>query len=354
MIRIYSLMFALLILESTLGLHGQTLILNDAITGAPSTGPLARIPLDSKSRLQLDRALKAKNYKTAEALLIHHIRQNPRSPRLLVLLGNISFLGGNNLNSAIAFKKAEVLGPLEEPARFMLALDYVILKRNEWARQEFGKLVEASPENALYHYWLSKVEYDDNKFAASIEHAQKAIELDSTFERAYDTLGLCYEARGEHEKAVRSYKEAIRLNRESKTPSPWPPQNLGALLVKLNQLDQAEDYLRESLRYAPDFPRVHYQLGRLWEKRKNYSEALGELKLAVKNDPTFPDPHYTLGRIQWKVGEKEAAEASWKTFEELKKIAQKQKSRVIPLPSDIAGPAPPEKSSQAGSATSHP
>ena len=354
MTRIHSLIFALLILGPALGLHGQTLILKDPITGAPSTGPLANIPLNSKSRLQLDRALKAKNYKNAEALLIRHIRQNPRSPRLLVLLGNISFLGGNNLNSAIAFKKAEVLGPLEEPARFMLALDYVILKRNDWARQEFGKLVEVSPENALYHYWLSKVEYDDNKFTASLKHAQKAIELDSTFERAYDTLGLCYEARGEHEKAVTSYKEAVRLNREKKTPSPWPPQNLGALLVKLNQLDQAEDYILESLRYAPDFPRAHYQMGRLWEKRKNYPAALEELKLAVKNDPSFPDPHYTLGRIQWEVGEKEAAEASWKKFEDLKKTARKQKSRVIPLSGDVAVPFPLENPSPVDSTTSQP
>ena len=55
------------------------------------------------------------------------------------------FLRGRPLNAAVALKKAEAIGPLDERSRFTLVMAYVALGRRDWARPELAKLVEAAP-----------------------------------------------------------------------------------------------------------------------------------------------------------------------------------------------------------------
>ncbi len=330
--RTRTLFMVLIMLAWVLCLRAEDLILEDATRGLASSARLGITSLDPDQRARLERALKNRHDEEAETILVDHIGKRPRSPKLLALLGNIFFRDGKFLNSVIAFKKAEALGPLEERSRFVLALAFVILKQNRWARRELEMLLKSAPREARYYYWLSRVDYDDNRFVLAINNAQKAIQLDPALMKAYDNLGLCYEAQGKHDDAIRSYQEAVRRNREQNLPSPWPPRNLGALLVTLNRIEEAEEYLQESLRYAPHFPRAHYMLGRMWEKRKNYPEALRELKLAVQYDPTYPEPHYALGRIHWQQGREATAQAAWKRFKELKKKAGEKKFPTLTLP----------------------
>jgi tetratricopeptide (TPR) repeat protein len=223
------------------------------------------------------------------------------------------------LQCAIALKKAEALAPLNDQDRFTLALAYIILNHQDWARPELEKLAANDPHNALYPYWLGRLDYHAMQFKLAVTRFQKVLELDPHFMKGYDNLGLCYEAMGKYDDAIPIYDEAIRLNREKPNPSPWPPLNLGTLLVKLGKLEDARTALQESLRYDSRFPKAHYQMGLLLEKEKKDEEAIEELHLAINYDPAYPDPHYVLGRIYQRLGDKCQAEAAWNTFQKLKK-----------------------------------
>jgi tetratricopeptide (TPR) repeat protein len=150
------------------------------------------------------------------------------------------------------------------------------------------------------------------QFKAAEANLQKALK------KAYDNLGLTYEAVGRYDDAIRLYQQAILMNRAQQVPSPWPPLNLGTLLVKLGKLDDAEAYLDESLRYDPRFPKAHYQMGLLLEKQKKDQQARKHLQEAAQNDPFYPEPHYLLGRIFMREGDKSKADAEWQTFQKLK------------------------------------
>ena len=118
---------------------------------------------------------------------------------------------------------------------------------------------------------------------------------------------------------MQAYQEAVRLNRPSRTPSPWPALNAGALLVKLSRPEEAEKYLRESLQDDPRFPQAHYQMGALFEKQHKDAEALRELKQAATLNPSYAEPYYLLGKIYRRQGNRKDAETAWNTFERLKK-----------------------------------
>ena len=82
-------------------------------------------------------------------------------------------------------------------------MSYVALGRRGWARPELAKLVEASPANPLYPYWVARLDYDDGQYATAVKGFLRAIEIDPRFMRAHDNLGLCYEALGRFDEAVR-------------------------------------------------------------------------------------------------------------------------------------------------------
>jgi len=305
--------------------YGQQARLEDASPGEPPLDVYTQLPLGEAERTALRQAIQARNYARAEALLAGEIERQPKSPQLLSMLGGVFFRDGKYLNCAVAIKKAEALAPLAARDRFTLALSYIILNRRDWARPELEKLAGADSRSPLYPYWLGRIDYDALQFSAAEAHFQKALNLDPQFTKAYDNLGLTYEALAKYDDAVRVYRQASLMNRSDSTPSPWPPLNLGTLLVKLGRLAEAELYLEESLRYDSRFPKAHFEMAVLLEKEKKDEQACKELLAAVQDDPSYPEPHYLLGRIYTRQGNKLKADAEWQTFQKLKQESPQEK-----------------------------
>jgi tetratricopeptide (TPR) repeat protein len=276
---------------------------------------LQSLALDPRRHAQLVNSLAAREYRAAEELLVQEAERNPNSQPVLLVLASVLFLDGQHLNCAIALNKAEKLAPLDERDRLLLALSYVTIGRLNWARTEFERLSRSSPSNAVYPYWLARIAYRKMDIRSALAHAQKAIHLDPSFMKAYDQLGLCHEAEGEMDSAIRAFEQAIRLNEQLALRSPWPSLNLGSLLHRMQRLDDAEARLRESISIDPRFPVAHYRLGQLLEKHQRYEEAIAELDQAANLDPTYPEPHYALARIFRRRGDLRA-ESELRMFQE--------------------------------------
>ena len=148
--------------------------------------------------------------------------------------------------------------------------------------------------------------------------------------KAYDNLGLCYEALGRFDEAERSFEEALRLNRAEKARSPWPALNLGLLLRRLDRPEAAEARFRESLAADPRFPQARYQLGVALEGRGLVAEAITELNEAARLDPDYAEPQYALARLYRRSGDKERADRALERFLEIKAQQDRQKNQAAP------------------------
>jgi len=298
-------------------------------TPAPAPTTLRGLPLDSARSSGLQTAIAKRDYVAAENLLAEEAAKNPKSQPLLLVLANVLFLDGKQLNSVLVLKRAELLGPLDERSRFLLALSYVSVGRKNLALSEFEKLVQSNPSNAVYPYWLSRLTYRKTDLQRALSYAQQAVRLDPKFVKAQDQLGLCYAGLGQHDEAIRAYQEAIRLNQEQSLHWPWPAMNLGTLYLQLERLDDAEAALRQSLAVEPQFPVAHLRLGRVLENKNRWIEAVLELKEASRLDPTYPEPHYALARIYKKQTDIVSAQQELTLFEALRKT-DKQKGITRP------------------------
>src|SRR5713101_4786087 len=203
---------------------------------------LADLQLDAKLREELEGAMERRDYSTAETILVSEAERDPKSVRgakLLSVAGGVFFLDGKYVNSAIAWKKADAIAPLDERSRFTLSMAYIKLNRRDWARAELEKLVVSGPEKPLYLYWLARLDYDAQSYTTAVARLQKVIEMDPKMMRAYDTLGLCYEYLGKPEEAIKNYNQAVDLNRLQLKRSPWPVVDFAVSLIGVDRLEEA-------------------------------------------------------------------------------------------------------------------
>jgi tetratricopeptide (TPR) repeat protein len=265
----------------------------------------------------LDKALRAGNWERAELLLVKKIEAAPQSAELLKLLARVFLADRRPLNAAIAIKKAEAIAPLDNQTRYQLVIAYIAMNHGDWARPELERLAKTDATNLLYQYWLGRLDYDSGHYASAAKRFEEILQVDDTFVRAHDNLGLCYEAMSQPQQAMVHYRKAIDLNRKAGSPSPWPPLNLGILLVRRGELQEGEASFREALKYDEGFAQAHYQLGLLLEQIERADDGVTELRRAISSDPSYAEPYYALARIYRRQGKNDAATQALATFQRL-------------------------------------
>ncbi|MFT4112309.1 tetratricopeptide repeat protein [Silvibacterium sp.] len=266
--------------------------------------------LDSVRKTELQRALDTHDFVRAEGILlpqIEHAALPAEKYRLLLTIASVYSLNHDDLNAAIAWKKAEAISPLPEPLQFSLAMAYIGMGRRDWAATQLQELADTHSKNAMYPYWLGRLDYDRQAYSAAISHFQHAIQLDPSMARAYDNLGLCQSYLGDSAHAIENFKKAITLDSHATHPSPWPYINLAAALQTTGDLTGAETNLQEAIHLDTNFAPTHFQLGNVLDSMDRPQAAVDEYLKAAKLDPHYAEPHFALARLYRRMGKDELA-----------------------------------------------
>jgi tetratricopeptide (TPR) repeat protein len=286
------------------------------LSQAPATP--ANVSTGITERVQ--RAVDAHDYRTAEQLLLDEINPNPHSQhaaKLLAWIGSIYLMDHDPTSAAIAWKKSDAITPLDPKLQFSLAMAYVAMKRPDWARQQLEKLAAGDQKNALYPYWLGRLDYDTHLYPSAMRRFQQAISLDPTMARAYDNLGLVYYYQNQNALAKQNFEKAIELERNTPNPSAWPYLNLAITEQFLNQNSDAEMHLRKAISLDPGLPQAHFQLAIVLEDSGKLQDAVAELREAARLDSTYPEPHMALARLLHKLGQESAAREEAQVYRRL-------------------------------------
>jgi tetratricopeptide (TPR) repeat protein len=284
---------------------------------APVTAPPSSLDLTSEKVSHLEADVSRHDYVAAEELLIKEIEPEPKSVRaasLLAYLGSIYFLNRDYLNAAIALKKSDAITPLPAALQFSLAMAYVRISHADWARPVLESLSARDSKNALYPYWIGRLDYDAQHYPEAIRRFEQAITLDPAMARAYDSLGLCHFSQNETGPAMRNFQTAIDLERAAPHPSPWPYLNLAATLEFQGRLPEAEADLRQALRLDPKLATAHYQLGNVLEHQDRLEAAVPEMQEAISLDGNYAQPHVALAQIYKRLGRQDAANEEVKIY----------------------------------------
>jgi type IV pilus assembly protein PilF len=189
--------------------------------------------------------------------------------------------------------------------------------------------------------------YQDGKLEVALDEVKQAIAADPDFADAYGVRALIYSGLGELALAEENYLRALKLAPRNpelsnnygsflcqnarpaqaiayfeaalKNPTYQSPVkallNAGSCSLKTKNLDAAERYLLDALRYDPDLPTTNANLARVYYERRDYVRAgffINRLKTVAKPDTLSAEVLWLAIRVDRKLGEK-ASEASMVT-----------------------------------------
>jgi tetratricopeptide (TPR) repeat protein len=281
-------------------------------------------PLPAEQGQALTASFSEKDFTRVEAILGGAVSADVPSAsvaELQALLGAIEFVGGRMNQAVQAFRRSESLKPLDDHDRFTLAMALVNLGDVKGSRAELTRLNESHPDQTIYLYWLARLDYGQRLYDEAVEKLNKVIRLDPDSVRGYDNLGLSFDMMGLTDEAQGAFAKAVALNRKLPAPSPWPPHNLGYLLLRLQRYQEAEENLREALKYDPQFALAHYHLGRVLESEGQDDAAIVEYKSAAALDAKIAEPLYSLGRLYLRHGRTAEAESVLAEYKRRKALA---------------------------------
>ncbi|MBD3162756.1 MAG: tetratricopeptide repeat protein, partial [Candidatus Latescibacteria bacterium] len=209
------------------------------------------------------------------------------------------------------FRAAE-LAPDDPDILYKLGTDLNLSKRWEEAIPYFERAIERKPEDPRirinYGNALSKT---GNPTGAEAAY-RKAIDIDPSMWLAWDDLGRLLGHLGRTDEAIAALERAME-----EAPRAGKPHNsLGALYADdLGDHERAEREFREAVRLEPGLATAWYNLGLMLERRGETEEAVDSYRRASEADPGYFEAYERRSRLHFERGDyREAASACEKAL----------------------------------------
>ena len=173
----------------------------------------------------------------------------------------------------------------------MITLSVVTLRQESvWA--DTGTLsryvVSVTPQARLGHLWYGNALRDEGKLDEAFVQYTLALTQKNDAQVLYNRA-LAWEAKGDTEKAMNDYTEALKLEPDY----PLAHINLGRLLYFQGKKEEARVHF-EAAAKAPQLAMPLYNLGVLEGEQKNFAKAAEYYRQALQRDPTLTDARANL------------------------------------------------------------
>ena len=209
------------------------------------------------------------------------------------------------------------------------------------ARKRFDSILEIDNRNALAHFYLGQVAFDQDRFQEAVDHFVTALSIQPDASRIQYPLAMAYQGIGDQASAQRhlarrgngpltindplmlelrdltlgarqyldagavairngNYRRAVSLLSDAVAAEPenvLAHYNLGSALIKVGQGAAAMEHYREALRLDPGYVPAHYDLATVLAFQGDYSEALDHLHVVNRIDPGYRTLLFKLGTV---------------------------------------------------------
>lgn len=143
----------------------------------------------------------------------YRVEQNPNDPNAWVDLGYAYFEAGDMTKARESYQKALQIAPRNTWINYFVGLVEFEAGDLRKAEAAFGKVIQAYPDNPLAYYMLGRTYFESGRYDKALETLNTLIDkVDRTVADAFELRGQVYEKKGQKDKAIADYKQALRLD----------------------------------------------------------------------------------------------------------------------------------------------
>lgn len=194
-----------------------------------------------------------------------------------------------------------------------------ILHNRDWASDEifYKTIIKYSPKSFLAHIRIGHVYFNQGFYDKAESEYLTALRIYPGFASAHAHLAYVYINQGQPERAIIEIGKNLGIDNilsskgKRKFPSKkeylkvvkkdWGLVNiyneLGMLYGKYKLFDLAQKAFEQAIRFAPQYPDAHWNLGSLHWQMGNYQQAQKEWELVLRIDPSNPYVRAWLTKI---------------------------------------------------------
>jgi len=189
-----------------------------------------------------------------------------------------------------------------------------LLARDPDAEAALKTAAARAPADPEISYDLGRMYYQLGRHVEAAEALRRATTLDASAYKAWDALGLTYEALGDTAKARQHYLKAIALVHKDHPHYDVVYANFADLLIKQGDFERAFDLAAEAAQRNPDEPRNLYLAGKALVRLGRPDVSLRWLEQSIKLNPDYAEAHYQLFQAYRSLGRSAEAEQSLEAY----------------------------------------
>ncbi|MDY6989502.1 MAG: tetratricopeptide repeat protein [Thermodesulfobacteriota bacterium] len=160
-------------------------------------------------------------------------------------------------------------------------------------------------KDPLLHYDLGLAYFGKDEFDLAISHFKKAVALKPDYSEAFNAMGRVYGQLKQWDTAISCFHQALS-NLLYTTPH-VALNNLGEAYRGKGDYERAIDFYRQALRKDPRFPNAHRGLGLTYMDMGDDVKALPSLEKALHYAPRSPLTYFDLARVYVRLSETKKA-----------------------------------------------
>ena len=183
------------------------------------------------------------------------------------------------------------------------------------ALRELLKAESLNPEDPFVHNDLGLCYMAKKRMPDAVAHFQKAVALKPSYTPARNNLGAAYLAVEEWDAAIETFKE-ITKDALYATPQ-FPLSNLGLAYYKKGNYQKSLQYYKEALKLQPELVNAQFGIGRTYLAMNQGRLALQYLKNAVRVAPKVAEIHFYLAEAYLLTGQLKQARTSYESVLDL-------------------------------------
>jgi predicted Zn-dependent protease len=204
-----------------------------------------------------------------------------------------------------------------DPAIHVALAQLLFLSGKEIAaegRMKAALAIDGKHTGALYA--LGRLYYEQRRYLEAAAELKRLTDLEPENYKAWDNLGLCYDALSQDSDALRAFFRALDLVMKRHPEYDWAHANLADFFLRREQYEKAFQLASEGARRNPASARNAFLTGRALLKLDKPAISLRWLEQAVKLDAEYAEAWYVLGQTYRKLGREQESDRALERFRE--------------------------------------